>query len=126
MGVIPASFGLEAGSAALGLDLGGQAGDALRTRAEAKPNHAGHAALLECPHVAQGQLERGQAGGREAVKDSLGQPELDMAEEPDRQVQVGRRRPAKVRRAPRALGQIAVEGLAVLLGQRQPEERPDL
>jgi hypothetical protein len=49
-----------------------------------------------------------------------------VAEEANGQVEVLDRRPPEVGRDPRTVGEVSLEGLAVVLGQRQPEERAEL
>jgi hypothetical protein len=48
-----------------------------------------------------------------------------VAQEPDRQVQVGVGRPAELGRAPGAVGEVADQVRALCLGQRQSEEGAD-
>lgn len=126
MRVVGARLRLETGTSRLGLDLRGQRGDLFLTRPQTQPDHPRHAAALERSDVAESQLERPHVPLREAVGDSLRDRELDLAEEANRQVQVFLRRPAKLRRPLRALGQITCERGAMSFGQRKPEERADL
>src|SRR4029077_3568603 len=71
-------------------------------------------------------VERPQVLTGEPVDDALGHRSLDLTEKPDRQVKVGGGSPVELRGRRRAHRHVAVELLASVIGQRQPEERPDL
>src|SRR5438270_4629779 len=123
MGAEPSSLRLEPIAYALRLDEVRHPGGLLRSGAEPEPDDPRHRPALECSELRELEVERAWLGSGDALGDCFRDRDIDLAEEPDRQMQVRRRRPAEGARDPLACGHVVGEGPTMLLGQGQPEER---
>ena len=107
------------------LDLDGQLARGLDAGRDPEPEHALQAAAAECAHPVQAELERRRV---DRLQQGPQRPEPDfvhVAEEPQREVEVGGRHPAELGIGCRAPLEIRGQAGAVRLGQRDADERPD-
>jgi len=125
MGIEATALGLEPGTHRLGLDDPGQRGDLGLSRAEAKPDDPSQPDTLERADLAQPQIASARVAHLDPIRDAFRKRKLDVAEKANRQMEVGGRRPAKVRRKPGAFLDVRIERRAMALGQGKPEERAD-
>lgn len=115
----------QAGANALRLHLGSQLTGRLRAHAELEPDDADKAPAFERSDIAELQREADELLLGQPVGDAFRHRGLDIADEADGEMQVRDGRPAKFGR-PRSTGrEVRLQLLAVRLGYRQPEERPD-
>ena len=118
------ALGLKAGRHRLGFDKARQLADGFLSGGEPKPDDPRQPAAPKRPRAGQAQLKPRRSGAGHAVGDALGQGQVDVAKEPNGEVEVRGRRPAKGRRDGAAFSDVRVESLAVSFGQRQPEKLP--
>ena len=110
-------------SLTLRLDQGGKRRDVAGSGAQADPHHSRQTPPLEAAWRTEPDVETAKTGRQEPIHDHFRDRELDVAEKSNRQVEVRGRRPPKLGRASGAFLQVAVQRLALRLGQGQPEEQ---
>jgi hypothetical protein len=88
----------------------------LYARQQTQPRHARQAPPLERSQVSQGNFEGGKVRFKQPISDAFDQIAVDTANEADGQVKVRRGHPPKVGCDRLALGDVAGEGMAMLLG----------
>ncbi len=115
-------LGLQSGGDALRLDLRRQALCRANARCQAQPGYPHQAASLEGPKLPEREVKSRQPRPRQPVRDRLHNTAIDAADEAQRQVEVGRRDPAKIAGLRFTLGDVAAERFTMLLRQRQPKE----
>lgn len=118
-------LGLNSRGDAHSLDLSRQGARAVNARCHTQPYHTSEAAALERSEVSQSEVEPGKTGCGQSIGDVFDKDTFNGADEAQCQVQIGRRHPPKRRREGLASRDVLAERFAMLLGQRQPKERPD-
>ena len=116
----------EARGHAFTLDLCEQGCGGVPAGSKAEPDHTYKPAPLECAEVTELELETGKPLSDEPVGDCLHDLTIDTADKPDGQVQIGDRRPTKIRRDGCALGEEAIQFTPVRFGHGKPEKRTDI
>ena len=119
------SIGLQPDPYALRLDLRCKLAGLIGARAELQPDHADEPPALERSDLAQLELQATQRQAFQPPGDLVHHLALDAADEPDRQVQVLGRRPAKLRCNRRARREEWPQPRALRVRQGEPQERAD-
>jgi len=125
MGLELALLSGKTGARALRFDLRRQVGGLRLPGPKAKPHHSHRAPAPKRARCAQTELETWRGLLRQRVRDSFDDREIDVADKPNSEVEVLRRRPPELRRDARASGDEASQHLSLRLRNRQPEEGAD-
>ena len=125
MGLELALLSAKTGARALRFDLRRQGGGLRLSRPKAKPHHSHRAHAPERARRAQTELKTWQGLLRQRIGDGFDDREIDVADKPNSEVEVLRRRPPELRRDARASGDEASQHLSLRLRNRQPEEGAD-
>lgn len=125
MGLERPGLGSQTRTHALGLDLCREGFRFTPARLEPQPHDPDRAAALEGADVTECEVEGRRSERIQRPDDTVDDLTLHAADEADGEVQVGRRRPAKLRRDLEASGDVSVEDLSLRFRHRQPEERPN-
>lgn len=120
-----ASLRRQARAHTLGLDLRGEFAGFLDACPDLQPDDANQPSALERPEPAQPESEAPQRHRFQPAGNLVHDGALDAAEEPDGQVQVCGRSPAKLGGSRRARREVRRQLPALIIGQWQPEERAD-
>jgi len=106
------------------VDQGGEPRQILDPGADAEPDHARQPAALESADLTKPDLKTSRPSILDQVRDAQHAVRLDGADEANGQMEVGRRRPAKLRRGGCTAFEKPGQRGTLLVGQGQPEEGP--